>query len=86
MLARDGVELLGHGAVDGGLGDLLGGLEEDGADGEEDGHQGRVSGQLRVDRSRVKRVHRHIRTFWRKHNGWARDSSPSQKRNSTPGL
>lgn len=59
VLPRDGVQLLGHGAVDAGLRALARRLQEHGEDAEEDGHERGVAGQVRVHRARVDRVHRH---------------------------
>lgn len=60
MLPRDGVQLLGGGAVNAGLGSFPGRLQEHGEDGEQDGHDGGVPGQVGVHRPRVDGVHRHI--------------------------
>lgn len=56
------MQLLCQGAVDAALSSFLRRLQEHGKDGEENGHEGGVSGQVRVDGPWVDRVHRHLGT------------------------
>lgn len=60
VFPRDRVQLLCHGTVDAGLCSFPRGFKEHGEDGEEYRHEGWVSGEVRVHRPRVDRVHRHI--------------------------
>lgn len=56
------MQFLCQSTVDAGLSSFAGGLQEHGKDGEENGHESRVSGQVRVHGPRVDRVHRHLGT------------------------
>lgn len=62
MFPRDGVQLLCQCTVDAGLSSFPWRFQEHGEDGEENGHESRVSGQVRVHGPRVDRVHRHLGT------------------------
>lgn len=63
VLARDGVQLLGHSAVNAGLRSFSWGLQEHGEDGEKYRHERWVSGQVRVHCPRMYRVGRHVGIF-----------------------
>lgn len=56
------MQLLCQSTVDAGLSSFPRRFQEHGEDGKENGHESRVSGQVRVHRPRVDRVHRHLGT------------------------
>lgn len=56
------MQFLCQGTVDAGLSSFPGGFQEHGKNGEENGHESRVSGQVRVHGPWVDRVHCHLGT------------------------